>query len=566
MADLPRAGDMFGRYRVVRSIGRGSMGGVFEARQLDLERPVALKVLAPELSGEADFRRRFSQEARTLASLDSPNLIQVYEVGEEDGHLFIATQLISGPDLASFLRVGGPMWPETGLNLVAQVAAGLSAAHGVGLLHRDVKPSNVLIRETRGELSAYLCDFGIARTVDGDHTETSGVMGAVGYMAPERHHGVDATVASDIYSLGCLLWATLSGREPFEGVTEAQVALAHANEPVPVYSGHSWATTEVNEILSRSMAKNPAERYRSVEDMRSALQHAGAVALAGQQGSGDRTFAGPASGPVTEVRNPKPVLGKVGDSGAGKSRLRIPLLAVGAVTLIALFAVAGAALVGDDESASYTGERPNPSLTPDEPEGSTRRASPSKKQPTGPPPAPTPVASTPAAAASSAAPAESSRTISCWSGTQVLQTTKDSNKSLCGIPVGRAGLASVFPGLVPGCPSVPLRVVGKAEVYECYFSGLTIRYTRWQVGADRYRYLSEANPDAVVTDWWLDGELAGRQWLSYEAGGREKQRYQWSATYRFHTFSISVEGVTQADRARGLKLLAAKPPSRVGLR
>ncbi len=200
----PEPGDTFGRYRIVRELGRGGYGSVLEARQLDLDRPVALKVLSPVLADEPQFRDRFAREAAMLAHLDSPHVIQVYEHGEQDGHLFIATQLVHGGDLKQLLRDTNGVSPATALDLAAQVASGLADAHDAGLIHRDIKPSNILVRRYGDGWFAYLCDFGIARATDSDYTRTGGVIGSLGYMAPERHQGADATIATDVYSLGML--------------------------------------------------------------------------------------------------------------------------------------------------------------------------------------------------------------------------------------------------------------------------------------------------------------------------------------------------------------------------
>jgi serine/threonine protein kinase len=158
----PEPGDTFGRYRIVRELGRGGYGSVLEARQLDLDRAVALKVLSPVLADERQFRERFAREAAMLAHLDSPHVIQVYEHGEHDGHLFIATQLVNGGDLKQLLRDANGVSPATALDLAAQVASGLADAHDAGLIHRDIKPSNILVRRYDDGWFAYLCDFGIA--------------------------------------------------------------------------------------------------------------------------------------------------------------------------------------------------------------------------------------------------------------------------------------------------------------------------------------------------------------------------------------------------------------------
>ena len=254
------------------------MGTVYEARQAHLDRPVALKGLSPNLADDPDFRARFKRESSTLAALDSPHVIQVFDAGQLDGVLYLATQLVHGRDMAQLLRDNGPLAPETALKVVGQVAAALTDAHEAGVLHRDVKPSNILLRESRTLGFAYLCDFGIARRTEATHTRTAGMIGTLSYLAPECHDGADASIASDIYSLGCVLWAALSGRAPYQRTSEYQIAWAHLNETIPTYAGDSTARESINDILRRSMAKAPGQRYASASAMLRDLTHAEEVA------------------------------------------------------------------------------------------------------------------------------------------------------------------------------------------------------------------------------------------------------------------------------------------------
>ncbi len=269
-------GERFGRYRVDRKIGHGGMGVVFAATQLDLGREVALKILSPDLAESEEYRVRFEREAAALAHLDSPHVIQIYDAGEHAGWLYLATQLVHGGDLKEHLSAHGPLPPTTALKVIEDVAEGLEDAHAAGFLHRDVKPANILLRASkRGDLHAYLADLGISRVAGDDQTATKGVIGSWAYMAPERHEGLPATEASDIYSLGCVLWAALTAHQPFDG-TDMQVALGHLHQPVPqLGEEHAWITpdlrAELNEILRTSMAKAPAERYETATAFRDAL-------------------------------------------------------------------------------------------------------------------------------------------------------------------------------------------------------------------------------------------------------------------------------------------------------
>ncbi|WP_188113316.1 serine/threonine-protein kinase [Nocardioides humilatus] len=272
---LPGVGSDFGRYRITGQLGRGGMGVVFSAVHQGLERSVALKLLTPELSNDDSYRRRFLREAKILARLDSPFVVRVYDAGDQDGLLFIATELIAGGDLAELTAAGGPLPAPEAVALVAQVAKGLSVAHDNGILHRDIKPSNVLIRRLGdGSQQAVLCDLGIAMAVDIEATSrTIGVAGTPSYMSPERLNGEDATVATDIYAVGCVLWAALTGYPPYLG-TPAEIYRGHVYEAIPQLPPGPLSS-EINAILLTAMAKNPASRFSTAADLRAALLAAG---------------------------------------------------------------------------------------------------------------------------------------------------------------------------------------------------------------------------------------------------------------------------------------------------
>lgn len=277
MIRFPQVGDTFGRYRIVGQLGRGSMGVVFDAVQIDLDRQVALKILGPDVIDDDAFRERFIREAGLLARANSPHIIQIYEHGELDGCLFMATQRVTSGDLRAWLDQNGGCPPEQALDLIGQVASALVDAHGAGVIHRDIKPSNVLLHVSgHGTPFAYLCDFGIAQQSH-ERTQSAGVLGTYGYLAPERHSGVPASESSDVYSVGCLLWATLSGSAPYEG-TDMQVAIAHLQAPLPTIPGQDPLTQRINQILQRSMAKQPADRYASARELLDAVESAKQVA------------------------------------------------------------------------------------------------------------------------------------------------------------------------------------------------------------------------------------------------------------------------------------------------
>jgi serine/threonine-protein kinase len=220
--------ERIGPYRLVRTLGSGGMGVVHLAEDPGLGRQVALKVISPHLAQDPAFRARFTREAQALAALDSPHVVHVYAHGEHDGRPWIATQLVPDGDLGRMLEDHGAPPVRVALDLMAQVAAGLSDAHAAGLVHRDIKPANVLLRRRDSTMQAYLSDFGIARQVDAAPTRAgTGPVGTPTWMAPELHTGATASVATDVYSLGCLLWAALSGHAPYVGTTDYEIVSAH---------------------------------------------------------------------------------------------------------------------------------------------------------------------------------------------------------------------------------------------------------------------------------------------------------------------------------------------------
>ncbi|WP_447646345.1 protein kinase domain-containing protein [Nocardioides zeae] len=271
MAKFPQVGDDFGAYRITDQIGQGGMGVVYAAEQSGLGRTVALKVLAPQYAAQDDYHERFVREASTLARLDSVHVIHIYDHGEQDGCLYIAMQNVRGGDLGQAIKAQGGLPVREAATVVAQTAGALHDAHAAGVIHRDVKPSNVLLRDASDDLHAYLCDFGIAQGDQPGLTVAGSVAGTMGYMAPERCRGEAASPASDIYALGCVLWTTLAGRPPFAG-TDVEVGLAHLNEPVPQFEETDPLARMVNAVLRRSMAKDAAARYPDAAAMRRDLR------------------------------------------------------------------------------------------------------------------------------------------------------------------------------------------------------------------------------------------------------------------------------------------------------
>ena len=212
-------------YRIEALLGRGGMGVVYGAHDLALDRKVALKLLAPELAENVRFRERFLRESRLAASLDHPAIVPIYDAGEVAGQLYIAMRLVDGTDLKRLLAEEGKLEPERALGLVEQVADALDAAHERGLVHRDVKPSNVLL-DQRGH--CYLADFGLSRRLaeQADYSGGGRSLGTVDYVAPEQIRGEELDGRADLYSLGCLLYECLAGRPPFGGSSDTAIVFA----------------------------------------------------------------------------------------------------------------------------------------------------------------------------------------------------------------------------------------------------------------------------------------------------------------------------------------------------
>jgi YVTN family beta-propeller protein len=257
-------GTVLGVYEIRKRIGRGGMGEVYLARDVRLGRPVALKVLPERFAQDERFRERLLHESRLAASLDHPNVVPVYDAGEADGRLFIAMRYVDGADLRAVLRADGPLGPERTMAIAAQVAEALDAAHRRGLVHRDVKPSNVLLDQQGDRDHAYLADFGLTHTGHGADPADEQLMGTVDYVAPEQVRGDELDGRADQYALGCLLFECLTGSLPFRQGSDVATIFAHLEEPAPAASERNGALrSAVDPVLARAMAKEPAERFDS---------------------------------------------------------------------------------------------------------------------------------------------------------------------------------------------------------------------------------------------------------------------------------------------------------------
>jgi serine/threonine protein kinase len=274
-----RLGSSFGPYWIGSVIGRGGMGVVYLAVQLNLARKVALKVLAPQYAQQEEFRRRFLRESQTSGNLEHPNVVPVYDAGEIDGLLFIAMRYVRGLDLKNLIGHRGALESGQALHVLTEVSKGLSAAHRVGLVHRDIKPANVLLAYDGPDIDAvYLTDFGLTKYAESSSqiTKTGFFLGTYHYASPEQFKGAFVDHRSDIYSLGCVAFECLTGRAPFVRGTDAAIMYAHLMETVPAASSIvPELPPAIDAVIERSMSKNADERYDScgefVTELRSAL-------------------------------------------------------------------------------------------------------------------------------------------------------------------------------------------------------------------------------------------------------------------------------------------------------
>ncbi|MFB7717792.1 protein kinase [Nocardia sp. NPDC056100] len=283
----PVVGARFGPYRLDRLIGRGGMGEVYQAYDTVKDRTVAIKVLPARLAEDPVYRRRFQRESHAAARLREAHVIPIHDYGEIDGHLYIDMRLVDGESLRDRLRRIGYDTPERAVAVIEQVAAALDAAHTDGLLHRDIKPDNILLT-TEG--FAYLVDFGIAQSAtDATLTADGSAVGSFGYMAPERFSSRDLTPAADVYALACVLFECLTGTRPFIGDTDAQIMRAHLFDPVPRPSlVRPTVSAAFDPVVARGMAKNPSGRYRTAGD----LAEAARAALTAPPEPGEPTLTG----------------------------------------------------------------------------------------------------------------------------------------------------------------------------------------------------------------------------------------------------------------------------------
>jgi serine/threonine protein kinase len=336
-------GTPFGRYRLVELLGRGGMGEVWRAFDTVTERTVAIKVLPTHLADDNLFQQRFRREAKAAAGLDEPHVVPIFDFGEIEGRLFVAMRLIQGQDLQDLLSEG-PLQPARAVRIIEQIASALHAAHRIDLVHRDVKPSNILITE---DDFAYLIDFGIARAAgETSLTSNSITIGTWAYMAPERFKGI-ADPPADIYALTCVLYQSLTSKLPFPGESLEQLATAHMFEPPPQPSRLQEAIPPaMDQVIATGMAKKPDHRYQTAKDL---AQAARAALTTHEQAQGDTVMAdtqvaptspAPARSAARQV-DAIPPQDDPGETNAGKARL----IAIATAAVVAVILIAGLVVI-----------------------------------------------------------------------------------------------------------------------------------------------------------------------------------------------------------------------------
>ncbi|WCB95539.1 serine-threonine kinase [Baekduia alba] len=372
-------GDELAGYRVTGIAGRGGMGVVYRAEQLDLQRPVALKLIATPLARDEAFRERFVRESRAAAAIDHPNVIPVYSAGEDDGRLYLAMRFVDGEDLRTVVQREGPLDPTRAATIIAQVANALDAAHARGLVHRDIKPANVLLDHDH----AYLTDFGLTKRLTGETTMTGSGrwVGTLGYIAPEQIRGAGVDARADVYALGCLLFYILTGVAPYRRDSDEATLYAHLNDPAPDATALSPAVPAgLAAVVARALEKDPDDRFLSAGDLgRAALAAVGdgpvpppeRVVARGAAAPGgfadDETFVA-GGGPDAATRTPTAPTALAPGAGPGATtRSRgwiapvLSLVAGAAVVLIAVLLLTGG---NDDNKGSGTASGTQTSTTP----------------------------------------------------------------------------------------------------------------------------------------------------------------------------------------------------------
>jgi serine/threonine protein kinase len=348
--------DVIAGYRLDELAGRGGMGVVFRATHIALDRKGAVKLIAPELAADEDFRRRFQRESRLAASIDHPHVIPVFDAGDDHGQLYVAMRYVEGTDLGGLIASRGSLGPREAVEVIVQVAAALDAAHEQGLVHRDVKPANVLLESRPTGQHAYLTDFGLVKTLGAESgilTQTGHFLGTPDYAAPEQIRGEDVDARTDVYALGCMLYHAIAGSPPFERDNSVAKLFAHLNEPPPTLSAASEGVPAVlDDVVRTALDKDPGKRHRSAGELASAARRAVEAPQA-------VTRALPLTVPP---RSAQPSRTAAEPARAGRSRMRM-MVAVAAVVVVAGVALSLALTGGDDGEGGAAAAIPAGNLT-----------------------------------------------------------------------------------------------------------------------------------------------------------------------------------------------------------
>lgn len=588
MTRLPVAGETFGRYVLERKLGQGGMGLVYAAHDTVLNRKVALKVVAPHLAEDPEFGVRFAREAETQARLDSPHVVRINDYGEHDGVLFLSTQLVDGADLASRIAAEGPLSPADAVEVTTQVLAGLEDAHEAGIVHRDVKPANVLLGRRGGAVAAYLCDFGIATTAGQGVTRTGQVIGSLPWMAPERHYGQDSGVSGDVYSAGCLFWFALTGAAPYAG-SDGEVMRGHLEGLPPQLVGGTPFADKANAVLLTALAKEPADRYDGAAAMAADLRLLAEVAPVAVQAleAAPTTLRSAATQPATGAAVP----------AERRRRWALPAL-VAASLLAAVAGGLGVRAFTSDEPALVAGAtttqvggrtvtmQPTPTLSP------LRRASGASAGPVdgaggvagvdagveglgvggAAPGAGTSGAGTSGSGTSGSTGGGTTRTrtqaaapaytYSCWDGS--LTTTS------CSYPVHATGADWMFPSTATWSCTASMPYAGSDngihDSYRCGYAGGTgpnaIYLMRMSSQTQARNWLVSVMDRVEKDNPWSDGhETAGRSLLGPGTTKSGTTQYRWGR-YWFadgDTWVAFVNASTSAARYDGIDKLTFRP-------
>ncbi len=342
MASDPLIGSTVAGYRIESRIGRGGMSRVYSAEHLRLGRRDALKLLSLELMKDPSFRERFEREWRVAAGIDHPNIIPVFDAGEADGHFYIAMRLVETTDLHALLEREGRLDPARTARIIGQTASALDAAHSRGLVHRDIKPGNILI--TAGD-HVFLSDFGLAKRTEADRglTRTGYFVGTVDYAAPEQIQGSSALDArTDVYGLACVAYECLSGARPYQRESDLQLMIAHLQEPPPrITDVRSDVPAALDLVLAKALAKSPQDRFATCGEF--------AAAMTGAIANGDA----PAAAGVPDAATPPPPTAPAPPAAPAAPRPRVDrrtaLIGGGAVLALVAAAAALVALLGGSD-------------------------------------------------------------------------------------------------------------------------------------------------------------------------------------------------------------------------